>query len=79
MLMTLGERRNIMWSFFLKLPFFLTGETTTTVTDALANGFTTVANDALGAIARILPIALPVLGAVVVIMVGIRIFKRVAR
>lgn len=58
---------------------FLTGETTSSIQNALTNGFTTVASDALNAIAAILPIALPVLGAIIVIMVGIRIFKRVAK
>lgn len=58
---------------------FLTGETTNTVTDALANGFTTVAGDAMNAISRILPIALPIMGAVIVIMVGIKLFKSIAK
>lgn len=69
-----------MWGFFAALsPMFLTGETTSSIQNALTTGFSTVASDALSAISAILPIALPVLGAVVVIMVGIRIFKRVAK
>lgn len=38
----------------------------------------TAASDALSAIQAILPIALPVMGAIVVVGVGIRIFKKVA-
>lgn len=69
-----------MWVFFAALPLtFLTGETTSSIQNALTTGFSNVANDALSAISAILPIALPVLGAVIVIMVGIRIFKRVAK
>lgn len=58
---------------------FLSGETTNTVTDALATGFSTVAGDAMDAIGRILPIALPIMGAVIVIMVGIKLFKGIAK
>lgn len=45
---------------------------------ALTTAFSTVASDALSAIQSILPIALPVMGAIVVVGVGIRIFKKVA-
>lgn len=50
---------------------------TTTVTSALTSAFQSVASDCLSAIQAILPIALPVLGALVVVSVGIRIFKKV--
>lgn len=58
---------------------FLTGETVNGVTSALTNGFSTVASDALSAISAILPIALPIMGAIIVIMVGIKLFKGVAK
>lgn len=53
------------------------GEQTNTVVSALGTGFTSVANDAMSAISTILPIALPILGAVIVVIVGIKIFKKV--
>lgn len=48
------------------------------VTTALTNGITTVANDALSAIGSIIPVALPIMGAIAVVGIGIRIFKKVA-
>lgn len=44
---------------------------------ALTSAFSTVASDALSAVQGILPIALPVLGALIVVGVGIKIFKKV--
>ena len=49
-----------------------------TVVSALSTAFTSIAADASSAIATVLPIALPIMGAIVVIGVGIRVFKRVA-
>lgn len=68
------------WLMGMLMPLFAAeGSGASSIQNALTTGFTTVANDALSAIGAILPIALPVLGAIVVIMVGIRIFKRVAK
>ena len=47
------------------------------MSEALVSAMTTVASDATGAISSILPVALPVMGAFVVVKVGIRIFKMV--
>lgn len=47
-----------------------------TVISALTTGLTTVANDILGAIGSILPIALPIMGAMIVIGVAYRTFKK---
>lgn len=44
---------------------------------ALTTAFTAVAADATSAISGVLPIALPIMGAIVVVGVGIRIFKKV--
>lgn len=49
-----------------------------TVASALTSALSTVAADAMGAITAILPIALPIMGAIVVVGIGIRIFKKVA-
>ena len=48
-------------------------------TTALTAGFTTVASGMTDTIAAIFPVAAPVLGAVLVIKIGIGVFKSVAR
>lgn len=50
-----------------------------TVTEALTNGLTTIGNNLMSAIGSVLPIALPILGAVAVVGVGISIFNRVRK
>lgn len=47
------------------------------VRDSLKTGFTSCATDMKGAIGDILPIALGVLAAILVITVGIKIFKKI--
>lgn len=47
------------------------------VTGALTTAFTSIASDAMSAISAVLPIALPIMGAIVVVTVGIKIFKKV--
>lgn len=47
------------------------------MSEALTTAFTTVATQATGAIESILPIALPVMGAFIVVGVGIKVFKKV--
>lgn len=47
-----------------------------TVTSALTTAMTSVANGAMGAIGDILPIALPVMGAIVVVGIGVKVFKK---
>ena len=46
------------------------------VTTALTTGITTIASSATDAIAKVLPVALPVMGAIVVVTIGIRVFKK---
>lgn len=46
------------------------------VTNALVTGVTTIASGATDAIAKVLPVALPVMGAIVVVTIGIRVFKK---
>lgn len=48
---------------------------TTALTTALGN----VGTDALAAIASVLPAALTIAGAVMVITIGVRVFKRIAK
>lgn len=52
------------------------GEAVNTVTSALTTGLSTVATDAMSAIAAIVPVALPILGAIIVVGVAIRIFRK---
>ena len=47
------------------------------VTTALTTSFTSVATALTGDIGDVLPIALPVVGAMIVVTVGIKIFKKV--
>lgn len=53
------------------------GETSTTIISALTTGFTTIASDMQSGLAKIVPIALPVLGGILLIRYGIRIFKSI--
>lgn len=48
-----------------------------TLTTALVTGFTNVTTDMVGAIGSIVPVALPVLAAITVVGLGIKIFKKV--
>ena len=47
------------------------------VTTALTSGITTIAGDAMSAISSVVPVALPIMGAIVVVGVGIKVFKKV--
>lgn len=57
------------------IPLF--GAETVTVVEALKSALSTTADDCKDAIAGILPVALPVMGAIVVVGIGIKIFKKV--
>lgn len=46
------------------------------ITTALTAAITTFASDAMGVIAAIVPVALPIMGALVVVGIGIRTFKK---
>lgn len=48
------------------------------VVESVTAGLTTTANSIMGAIGDIIPVALPVLGAVLVVTVGIKMFRRIA-
>lgn len=50
----------------------------TTIQSALTSALTTTASDCMTAIGAVLPVILPVMGAVVVIGIGVKIFKRFA-
>lgn len=66
------------------LPVVAHAEDTSTSTNgalinSLVQGFTSTTNDALSGIAKIAPVALPIIGAIVIVFLGIKIFKRVSR
>lgn len=48
------------------------------ITSAVSTALSTVSNDAMSLISSVLPYALTVMGAVIVVTIGIRVFKRVA-
>ena len=52
-----------------------TNATVETVTSALTSALTTTANDMLSAIGSVLPKALPVAGAILVVTLGWRLFR----
>lgn len=54
-------------------------EGTNTIVTALSGALDTVADQMMEAISAILPVALPVGGAVLVILIGWRIFKRLTK
>ena len=47
------------------------------VTTALTSGITTIATDALVAVGSIIPVALPIVGAIAVVSIGLKVFKKV--
>lgn len=49
----------------------------TGIAGALSTALGTTATDALSAISAVLPVALPVMGGIIVISVGLRVFKKV--
>lgn len=48
-----------------------------TIESALTTSFTEIGTSATGMIGKILPIALPVIGGVLIVMLGLKIFKRI--
>lgn len=51
---------------------------TSTINTALSSSFSQVSNDAMSVIATSLPYALTIVGAVIVVSIGIKVFKKVA-
>lgn len=48
-----------------------------TVTDALTTAMTSTASECTSAIGAVLPVALPVMGALIVVGIGVKVFKKV--
>ena len=51
----------------------------TDITSALTTALASVGTDALDAIASVLPAALAIAGAVMVVTIGVRVFKKIAK
>lgn len=60
----------------LAVPAFATSSESG-VTSAMTTAFSTIASDAMSLIAAVIPVALPILGAVVLVTIGIRMFRKI--
>lgn len=60
----------------LTVPAFA-AEGASSITDTLSTSIGTIASDAMSAIASVLPVALGIMGAIVVVNIGIKVFKKV--
>lgn len=47
------------------------------VTTALTTGISSVATESMSAIGSVIPVALPILGAIAVVTIGIKVYKKV--
>ena len=47
------------------------------ITTSLVTGITSIATEAGNAIASIVPVALPIVGMVLIVTIGLKVFKRV--
>lgn len=47
-----------------------------TVTESLTGALSTTASDMMSAISAIVPVAIPVVGAILVVTLGIKVFKK---
>ena len=54
---------------------FLT-TTAGSVTEAMTSALSTTASDMMGAISSIVPVAVPVVGAILVVTLGIKVFRK---
>lgn len=61
----------------LAIPAF--AQSTSSIETAVTGALTTVQSDALSMIAAVLPYALAIMGAIVVVTIGIRAFKRASK
>ena len=58
--------------------FALTATPAETIASAVTTALSSVQSDALSLIAGVLPYALAIVGAVIVVSIGIRVFKKIA-
>ena len=55
---------------------YLTAATAGTVTEAMTSALSTTASDMMDAVSSIVPVAVPVVGAILVVTLGIKVFKK---
>lgn len=55
------------------------GTSISTIVSSMQSSFTTTANEMMSAIGSILPVLLPIVGAIAVIFLGVRLFKRLSK
>lgn len=67
---------DVKGGFFMFNLLAASGGTVTDMSKVVSDGLTTVASDMTGVISTIVPIALGIVGAVMVVTFGIKIFKR---
>lgn len=58
---------------------FLSAVTASTVTESLTSALSTTASDMMGAISSIVPVAVPVAGGILVVGLGIKVFKKFSK
>ena len=62
----------------MAVPAFADGESSA-ITTAVTTALGTVQSDAMGLIAAVLPYALAIMGAILVVTIGVRAFKRASK
>ena len=55
---------------------YLTAATAGTVTEAMTSALSTTASDMMDAVSSIVPVAVPVVGTILVVTLGIKVFKK---
>lgn len=81
---TINKLRGAIGAAALSAPMVVGGITSyaaegdvSSVTTALTAGVTSIASDAMSAIGSVIPVALPIMGAVVVVGIGLKVFRKV--
>lgn len=59
------------------VPAFAESTGSSGITSAMTTAFSTIASDAMSLISSVIPVALPILGAIVLVTIGIRMFRKI--
>lgn len=62
---------------FFAVPAFAESIDSSGITSAMTSAFSTIASDAMSLISAVIPVALPILGAIVLVTIGIRMFRKI--
>ena len=63
----------------ITMGMYLTAATAGTVTEAMTSALSTTASDMMDAVSSIVPVAVPVVGATLVVTLGIKVFKKFSK